>query len=131
MAQQQFGDAFVDMRQGWLAKLQDQLDPTGPLVTNAIKTLREVSATPEQLVEAAPQIQQDWLAITAEQAGHLQHEFAAGVETGQAGTDLTNGVLWKCGSPSGVQHVDFGFKRVSGLPVDDPTVNIWHHPLLI
>jgi len=72
---QRFGDAFADVRQEWLAKLQEELDPGGQLVTNAIGCLRQSPATPEELVGAASQIQQDWLAKTAEQAGRLQHEF--------------------------------------------------------
>ena len=58
---QRFDDQFTDLKQAALTRLQNELDPTGLIVTQVIDRLRSTEFNPEDVNAMAGQIQQECL----------------------------------------------------------------------
>ncbi|MGL4942889.1 MAG: dynamin family protein [Thermoguttaceae bacterium] len=73
--QQNLRIGFDNIKRKYRRIVQEELDPSGPIVTETIKKLREGSLSPKQLVENSEAIQQDWLASAAEQTMGMQEAY--------------------------------------------------------
>ena len=63
------------LKQKTSVQLQDELDVAGPILTSIIEPLRQVKFDPKEMNELAGQIQQECIAIAAEQIGDVYAAF--------------------------------------------------------
>jgi len=70
-----FSKTLADRRQPAVRQLQNDLDPTGPIVDDVLDGLRKNEFDPRQVNEMAGQIQQECLARASEVVGKVQGDF--------------------------------------------------------
>ena len=72
---QHFDDQFPDLKQAALTRLQNELDPTGPIVNQVIARLRSTEFNPEEVNVMAGQIQQECLGQASQAVTNTQAAF--------------------------------------------------------